>query len=58
MIRRCVLLALLLLLVAPARSLAASDPQLPPKGKIFAGVAMGEDFGDFARRTGRTPHRG
>jgi hypothetical protein len=56
MIRRCVLLALLLLLAAPARSLAASDPQLPPKGKIFAGVAMGEDFGDYTRRTGRTPH--
>lgn len=28
---------------------------LPPNGKIFSGVAMGSEVGDFARRTGRAP---
>lgn len=27
----------------------------PPKGKVFSGVAMGYDFKDFTRRTGRRP---
>ena len=28
---------------------------LPPKGKVFTGVAMGYSLGDFIRRTGHTP---
>jgi len=41
--------------VGAPRAHAASDPLLPPGGKIFSGVAMGTDFGDFARRTKRRP---
>lgn len=28
---------------------------LPPKGKVFTGVAMGYELGDFTRRVGRAP---
>jgi hypothetical protein len=44
-----------LLLLAPSAYAAAADPLLPPAGKIFSGVAAGENFSDFQRRTGRRP---
>src|SRR4051812_41667776 len=43
-----------LMLWAP-RANAATDPLLPPRGKIFSGVAMGTELADFTRRTKRRP---
>src|SRR3954453_3881780 len=41
--------------MAPSAHAAAADPLLPPAGKIFSGVAAGDNFSDFRRRTGRRP---
>ena len=50
---RALLLCLLILLVAaPA---APAGTFLPPKGKVFHGVASGADISDFERRVGRHP---
>src|SRR3954454_17287326 len=48
-------LALACLLAFAPRAHAASDPLLPPTGKIFHGVAMGTDVDDFARRSSHRP---
>jgi hypothetical protein len=37
----------------PARAVA--DPYLPPAGKVFAGVASGDDISDFEQRAGAHP---
>ena len=42
----------LLLVAAPA---ASADALLPPAGKVFTGVASGDDLGDFSSRTGKRP---
>src|SRR3954454_4828733 len=53
-LRRLLLVASLVLMVAPSMA-SAGDPFLPPKGKVFAGVAMGSSIRDFQRRTGTHP---
>jgi hypothetical protein len=52
-VRRLLPLLTLLAVVTPAT--AHGDALLPPKGKVFAGVAMGEELSDFTRRSGRKP---
>src|SRR4051794_31092243 len=54
---RRVIVALLvaLALLSPAAAHARPASNLPPKGKVFSGVAMGYELGDFVRRTGSTP---
>ena len=50
---RALLLCLLIMLAAaPA---ASAGTFLPPKGKVFHGVASGADISDFERRVGRHP---
>ena len=53
MLRILPLLACLMCAI-PATARAA-DPQLPPAGKVLAGVAMGHELDDFTRRTGHRP---
>src|SRR3954471_539255 len=42
------------MLVAVPQS-AGAVTLLPPRGKVFTGVAMGYELSDFQRRTGRRP---
>lgn len=50
---RAVLLSVVL--IALAAIPAAANPLLPPAGKVFSGVASGDDISDFTARTGRHP---
>jgi len=42
-------------MVVAIPSSAGAAPLLPPSGKVFTGVAMGYELGDFIRRTGHKP---
>ena len=50
---RAALVVAAICLVVPQS--AGAVTLLPPKGKVFTGVAMGYELSDFTRRTGRKP---
>src|SRR4051794_3353635 len=52
---RSVVSALLCSIVLAIPSQAGAATLLPPKGKVFTGVAMGTDLGDFTHRIGHRP---
>jgi hypothetical protein len=53
-LRAIVLGTALVAALAPAAH-ARPASNLPPEGKVFTGVAMGYELGDFIRRTGQAP---